>query len=163
MSRALGAERWVALFLLVLSVSYGYFALELESLTLGRSEVLGPRTFPLVLAACGTLLSLVLLLRPRAPGATVPDGRWRGDWFSLVLVMGLMALYAVTLRPLGFFVATWFFLAASSWALGERRVKVLAGVCLAVVLVFELTIRTLLGLYVQDPVWELLGRVLSGR
>jgi len=114
------SHRWAALFFLTMSVAYGVVASDLETGSAGAQSAWSARTFPLILAGAGGLLSLLLLF---APTASEPE--WSGDWSRALLLCGLISLYAFALPRLGFSLPTVAFLAAGFRTLGERRKRLL--------------------------------------
>ncbi len=121
-------DRAIGVLLLLLAVGYGLEALGLEAEYL--ADPLGPRAFPLLLAAVLFGLSLLLILFPG-------PGPWPAfpSWGQQGLAVASFVAYAYALVPLGFVLASTLeigFLArllGASWARG-----LLAGLVFALVL-----------------------------
>lgn len=126
-------DRIVALFILAFSVGYGYLAWTWPMLPFERFLAFRPDTMPLGLAVIGIVFSLGVLVAPggHASGLTGDADGWRHfDWWRFFGIVGVMVLYALLLRPLGYVVSTTAFILAGAVILGERRLVVLAPVAL---------------------------------
>jgi putative tricarboxylic transport membrane protein len=128
-------DRWIALIFLVFCCVYGYAAfMTMDQLLppfMQRNPV-WPSTFPKVLAVMGALAALVVLLglEKRQPGEeSAPEINYRRlheyNLGQALGILGLMVVYALTLRPLGFIAATMGFLILASVVLGERKFHIL--------------------------------------
>ena len=97
---------------LALSVFYFWRATRIELSFI--SDPVGPKTFPMIIAAMFGLASLVILLRPE------PDPKWPAASRLLELGAALIVMigYAELLPVLGFVIATLFAGAFLSWRLG---------------------------------------------
>lgn len=115
-------DRYIALCLLAFSIGYGYLAWMHPLLPFEVRMPFKPNTMPLGLAAIGIILSTLLIVFP-SPDELEKDAEgWRGfAWGQALILVGMMLLYAVLLRPLGFIVSTSLFLIAASRLLGETR------------------------------------------
>lgn len=80
----------------------------------------------LALALCAMIVIGALRQRADETHAT-ESGSWRSRHGRGIAVALLLAAYVVALVPVGFDVATFVFLAAAMYALGERRTLFLAG------------------------------------
>ncbi len=139
-----GSDRIIGVLLLSLSVAYGFEARSLEADFL--ADPLGPKAFPLLLAAALGIFSLYLILRPD------PDPKWPPR--NVLLGQGLMLLsfvvYSYALAPLGFLLSTTLEMGAlsrlfgASWGRGLLAGALLAG-ALYVIFVFGLGIPLPLG------------------
>src|SRR5262245_30198239 len=135
-------QRVPAIAFLAVSVAYLALATQIEAVASASAAVVGPREFPLLIGSLGILVSLHLLLAPvvaREPttetvtaGDSTPRGTFAGDWRRLLALCGLTLLYAAALPLIGFTLATAGFLAASFRLLGERRMRALIVVPLAI-------------------------------
>ncbi len=84
--------------------------------------------------------------------------QWRTyDWLRPALLCGLMVLYGLTVKSVGFLLSTSVFLVAGYLLLGERRLWVLLVASLPVAAGFEYILSGLLGITIQDPFLELPG------
>lgn len=116
-------DRITGLVLLLLAIAYGLHARTFR--TNFMTDPLGPRAWPIMLAAILALLSLYLMFRPER----------RTLWLKrivllrqLVLVAGLV-VYAVFLEQIGFLTATVLLMAFMAALLGARWWQaVLAGI-----------------------------------
>lgn len=78
------------------------------------TDVVGPRTFPYILAIGLAIASIVIIMRPDAVGHW-PVGR---QLFELVMTIAVMGLYAWGLPSVGFIIATTLATAYLTWRLG---------------------------------------------
>lgn len=86
--------------ILILSLGYAYQA---KSFNVGfLADPIGPKAFPLIIAAFLFLTSLYLVVRPD------PEPEWpvKGVWVNEGLVLLSFVLYAYALVPLGFLLST---------------------------------------------------------
>lgn len=115
-------DRYIALCLLAFSIGYGYLAWMHPLLPFEVRMPFKPNTMPLGLAAIGIVLSTLLLLLPSTNELEKDAEGWRGfAWGQALILVGMMVVYAITLRPLGFIASTSLFLIAASRLLGETR------------------------------------------
>lgn len=147
---------------LATSIGYGAGALGMETDLPGADSTFGPKTFPLLLSVAGILLS-VLLLRDASGHGLPHEGpqkegsSTRLDWRRMAVLCALMALYAGAIRWVGLWLATVLFLAGGTFLLGERRLRVIFPVALAIATFFQLLLTRFLGIYVDDPLLRALG------
>jgi len=121
-------DRVLGVLLMLLAVGYGLGALGLEAEYL--ADPLGPRAFPLLLAAVLFGLSLLLVFFPG-------PGPWPGflAWRQQALAVVSFVLYAYALVPLGFVLASSFEIGLLARILGASWIKGLsAGLVFALVL-----------------------------
>ena len=127
-------DRWIALILLGICMIYGYaawFTMDGNLAPFMRRNPIWPSTFPKVLAVLAILTSLVILfgLEKSSGPEKTPDIDYRrlGDYNlgQALMLLGLMVLYALMLRPAGFLLATFGFLALGAVVLGERKFYIL--------------------------------------
>ena len=134
-------ERWIAFLLLLAFALYGYtafFTMDAQLPPIMQRNPIWPSSFPKLLAIGGVITALIVLCGfeksgTGAPGTGVPDAteinyrRLKEYKFGQALaLLGLMVVYALVLRPVGFLAATFLFLAIGSIILGERRYVVVA-------------------------------------
>jgi len=125
------SDRIVGVLLLLLSIGYGLEALRLQADTGYLADPLGPRAFPLLLAAGLAALSLYLISRPDLDPAWPPPRVLRGQLAMLVSFV----VYSYALAPLGFLLATTLEMAFLSRLFGASwRTGLQGGLGLAVVL-----------------------------
>ena len=90
---------------------------------------LGPRAFPLTIAAIIGICGLVMLLKPD------PDPEWpsAGGWASLAIATVVLIAYAYTLKPLGFLIPTAIAAGILSWQIQPRiGFAIMAGIGLSI-------------------------------
>ncbi len=81
-----------------LGLAFGYATLDYE---IGSAFRMGPGYFPLVLAGILTLLGVIITVQSFASGPDeTPIGRV--PWLALVLILGGVVFFGVTVRGLGF-------------------------------------------------------------
>ena len=120
-------DRAIALFMLLVSMLYGYTAWFVMDPAIppfmARSPV-WPSSFPKMLALGGAFFAILVLIAPYRPKDD-PDidlARWSDYNFGqAIALLVLMTGYAQLLLPLGFLASTFLFLTLGSLALGERR------------------------------------------
>ena len=139
----LSKERIGALFFLVLSVAYGYYASEIKLYPGDEYEPMTARTLPYVLAGMGVILSFALIVGGRQEKL---DGRIAGlNWKPVLILMTLV--YGFALDWFGFLLSTTVFLIAGFRTLGEKRIKVLLLVAVPFVFCFWFGLTQLLDIY----------------
>ena len=121
-------DRWIALALLGIFAAYGYaawFTMDASMPPIMRRSAVWPSSFPKVLSVAGIILSLIVVVGLEKGKAKIGDIDYRRlheyHLGQALLLLALMALYAVLLRPAGFLIATSGFLILGSVILGERR------------------------------------------
>jgi putative tricarboxylic transport membrane protein len=105
----------------------GWFLWQAAALREGPGyAAVGPRVFPAIVGVGFLVSGLALFLSglrgARRQGTTDADAERHAptDWPTLLAMAGLLALYLVLFRPLGFILASAGFLVAGAWALGSR-------------------------------------------
>ena len=121
-------DRWVALVLLGICLTYGYTAwFTMDDLLppIMRRLAVWPSSFPKVLSIVGIILCLIVLSGIEKGEEKIGDIDYRKlhqyNLGQALLLLGLMVAYALLLRPAGFILATSGFLIGGSVILGERR------------------------------------------
>ena len=121
-------DRWVALVLLGICLTYGYtawFMMDGALPPIMKRLAVWPSSFPKVLSIAGIILSLIVLLGIEKGEEKVGDIDYRRlheyKLGQALALLGLMVAYAILLRPTGFLLATSGFLIGGSVILGERR------------------------------------------
>ncbi|MGR3511919.1 MAG: tripartite tricarboxylate transporter TctB family protein [Paracoccaceae bacterium] len=122
-------DRWIAFFLLLAFAIYGYTAFFMMDDLLPpimKRNPIWPSSFPKVLAIGGIITALIVLSgfeKASDPDAADINYRRLTDYKlgQALTLLGLMVVYALVLRPIGFLAATFLFLAIGSLILGERR------------------------------------------
>ncbi|PIP97329.1 MAG: hypothetical protein COW75_06840, partial [Rhodobacterales bacterium CG18_big_fil_WC_8_21_14_2_50_71_9] len=78
------------------------------------SDPVGPKTFPIIIAAVLGLSGVAVILRPDAPAAWPALGRL----LEIAVTAGVLCAYALSLPQVGFLLATAVAAAFLSWRLG---------------------------------------------
>lgn len=136
-----------AVLVLLTFIGYAWMATEIPLDFWSQQELFTARTVPLIVAAAGIVICLLLLIAP------IADSGWEEfkdyHWRATLSLVGLMVLYGLLLESLGFLLATTAFLAAAYWILGERRPSRLLLASVPLVVGFWLLMSSL-GIYL-DP------------
>ena len=133
------------LLLLAFCLSYAWLIQDIRLLPFQRGQAFTARTMPEVLAALGAGLALLTIVLP-GDGARP---QLRGlDWRRTALFLVLMSAYGLTIRPLGFLIATSAFLMIGFFILGERRSWMLAAVAVPLVVAFWVLMTQALDVYI---------------
>lgn len=144
-------EKVGALILLLFSISYGILATQIQLTFLAMQETFTSRTMPLALAVLGSLLSFVILVLPTVDPAgknSLKEETAGMDWVTAILLVVAMFLYGLTMKWLGFILASILFLLGGFWVLGERRLKLMLITAIPLVLVLWAIMSRLLGVYI---------------
>ncbi len=151
-------DRWIALVILAVSLSYGYTAFFMMDAGLPpfmRFNPIWPSTFPKVIAVLAAITSLAILLGFEKKPAEAEEGEIDfsrlGDYNigQAVFLLVLMATYALMLRPAGFLLSTLVFLVAGAALLGERRFVILVPVAAAAAGGVWYLVQQTLGIYLS--------------
>ena len=122
-------DRWIALFIALIFLIYGYTAFfQMDDLLppiLQRNPV-WPSTFPKILSVIGVIGAVAVLMNFEKSDKQIGDDINISNWqqykvFDALALIGGMIVYALTLRALGFLAATFLFLSLGAILLGERR------------------------------------------
>lgn len=149
-------DRWIALVLLGVCLTYGYtawFTMDASLAPFMKRNPIWPSTFPKVLSVLGILATLVILLGFEKGEVKEADIDYRrlteyhlGQALSL---LGLMVVYALCLRPLGFLMSTSAFLILGAYILGERKWHIMLPVALIAALSVWYLVQEVLGIYMR--------------
>ena len=149
-------DRWIALVLLGTCLAYGYaawFTMDGNLAPFMRRNPIWPSTFPKVLSVLGIIACLVILLgfEKSEPKEADIDYRRLGEYplWQAILLLGLMVVYALTLRPLGFLLSTSAFLILGSFILGERKWHIMLPVSLIATVAVWYLVQQVLGIYMR--------------
>lgn len=108
---------------LLLAIGFAFSALAIEESFL--SDAVGPKAFPLIIAAILGLSSIVIALRPD----TEPEWPALSRLVEVGAAVVVMILYAELLPEIGFVIATAFAATYLAWRLGSGLIEsVLVGV-----------------------------------
>ena len=157
-------DRWIAFVILCVALAYGYaayFTMDQLLPPFMQRNPIWPSTFPKILAVLAVLTSLVILLGLEKPSADAVEKKPDIDYRRLadyhlgqaLLLLGLMVAYALTLRPLGFLLATTGFLSLGAMALGERKIYILIPVAVIATGVVWYLVQVVLGIFLRPLPW----------
>lgn len=127
-------DRWIALVILLISLTYGYaayFTMDAGLPPFMKFNAIWPSTFPKVLSVLAAICALIILIGPQAGATTAKSGdidhRRLGEYHTgqALALLALMAAYALLLRPAGFLISTVAFLTLGAVILGERKLHIL--------------------------------------
>ena len=149
-------DRWIALVLLGIFIVYGYtawFTMDGGLAPFMRRNPVWPSTFPKVLSILGIAASIIILFRLEKSEEKIGeiDHRRLGDYFlgQAVLLLGLMVVYALCLRPLGFLFSSSAFLIIGSFILGERKWHIMISVALIATASVWYLVQEVLGIFLR--------------
>jgi len=149
-------DRWIALVLLGVCLTYGYaawFTMDDSLAPFMRRNPIWPSTFPKVLSVFGTIATLVVLLgfEKAEPKEADIDYRRLTEYHlgQALLLLALMVAYALCLRPLGFLISTSGFLILGSYILGERKWHVMLPVALVATVTVWFLVQEVLDIYMR--------------
>ena len=143
-------QRVGALLLLAFSVAYLRQAMSIPVDPTGSHEVFSARTLPIGLAAATILLSLLQLVLPVAGDEKIRAAVRGLSWRPAVLLILLMAAYALLFDVLGFVLASVLFLQGGSMILGERRWLRSVAVSVGLVVFMWVVLSVVFGLYLDN-------------
>ncbi|WP_299815995.1 tripartite tricarboxylate transporter TctB family protein [uncultured Roseibium sp.] len=109
---------------LILALGYAWAALIIEESFL--SDAVGPKAFPLIIAAVLGLSSLVIFFKPD----TAPHWPALPRLMEVGAAILVMVLYAILLPELGFVIATALAATYLTWRLGTRPLSSVVSGCL---------------------------------
>ncbi len=149
-------DRWIALVLLGICLTYGYtawFTMDEGLAPFMQRNPIWPSTFPKVLSILGVIASSIILLGLEKGEAKVGDIDYRrlGEYKlgQAILLLVLMVAYALCLRPLGFIGSTGAFLILGSAILGERKWHIMILVSMIATLIVWYLVQEVLGIYMR--------------
>ncbi|MBP0482460.1 tripartite tricarboxylate transporter TctB family protein [Sagittula salina] len=131
------SDRIFGIFGILLSIGFALAALQIEESFL--SDAVGPKAFPLIIAAILGLSSAVIALRPDPEPAWPPLGQLAEIAAAVVVMM----LYAQFLPVAGFVAATAVAAAYLGWRLGSAPVEALligVGTSVGIYVIFHLVL-----------------------
>ena len=141
----LSKDRIGGVLLLLFCATYAWLIQDIRLLPFQKAANFNARTMPEVLAMLGIGLSVWCIVLP----GSHEGPRLRGlDWPRALAFLGLMSLYGLLLRPLGFVLSTSLFLIAGFALLGERRPLWLVLASVPLVVAFWALMDRGLGVYV---------------
>ncbi len=149
-------DRWIGLVLLGVCLVYGYtawFTMDGGLAPFMQRNPIWPSTFPKVLSIMGIIASLIIVLGFEKGEAKIGDIDYRKLWeYNLgqaLLLLALMAAYALLLRPAGFLISTSAFLILGSVILGERRILLTLIIAAVATGVVWYLVQVVLGIFLR--------------
>ena len=149
-------DRWIALILLGVCMVYGYtawFTMDAQLAPFMRRNPIWPSTFPKVLSILAIAMALIILLGLEKSEQKIGEIDYRrlGDYHlgQAVLLLGLMVVYALSLRPVGFLISTSGFLILGSFILGERKWHIMVPIAAVATLFVWYLVQQVLGIYMR--------------
>ena len=149
-------DRWMALVLLGVCLAYGYaawFTMDSNLAPFMKRNPIWPSTFPKVLSVLGTIATFVILLgfEKAEPKQADIDYHRLTEYHlgQALLLLGLMIVYALCLRPMGFLISTSAFLVLGSYILGERKWLVMLPVAFVATAFVWYLVQEVLGIYMR--------------
>ena len=156
-------DRWIALILAGVCLTYGYtawFTMDGGLAPFMQRNPIWPSTFPKTLSIIGLAASLVILLGLEKAEAREGEINYRRltdyNLGQALLLLGLMVAYALCLRPLGFLFSTAAFLMLGSFILGERKYLVMLLVSVLATGIVWYLVQQVLGIY-RRPLPDFIG------
>ncbi len=153
-------DKWIAVFFLCVSLLYGLTAFNYSLLPFERNLVFLPSTLPKALSVLGVVLSLLILLAPKASvdqrdtNADIDLSNFRQYKVGQALgLAAMMLLYALVLRVIGFIPATTLFLVGSGLILGERKLHIMLPIALGGAIFIWYLVQGLLGIFLKPLPW----------
>lgn len=153
-------DRWIALVILLICLTYGYaafFTMDDQLPPFMRRNPVWPSSFPKLLSIAGAIAALFILLglektnkpRDEDPSVIVYRKLLSYQIWPAVSLLGLMVAYALTLRPLGFFIATIGFLTLGATIMGERKFHILIPIAVTATTVVWYLVQQVLGIFLS--------------
>jgi len=155
-------ERWLGFFFLMICMVYGYTAFFMMDELLPPFMTFNPvwpSSFPKVLAVLGIMVSTVVVVSAtkEKEASEKNDINYRHlknyKLTNALLLLGLMALYAFCLRPVGFIGSTLAFLVLGGYVLGERKLKRLVLIASIASVSIWYLVQEVLGIFLLPLPW----------
>ncbi|MVO16675.1 tripartite tricarboxylate transporter TctB family protein [Parasedimentitalea huanghaiensis] len=151
-------DRWIALIILMICMAYGYaafFTMDAGLPPFMQRNAIWPSTFPKVLSVLAITCALIILLGQGKGDDEAKEGdinyRRLMDYNlgQALLLLAMMAGYALMLRPVGFLISTVAFLTLGAMVLGERKLQFLLPVTLLATGLVWYLVQQVLGIYLR--------------
>ncbi|MBL1436945.1 MAG: tripartite tricarboxylate transporter TctB family protein [Rhodobacteraceae bacterium] len=149
-------DRWIALILLCICLTYGYtawFTMDAGLAPFMMRNPIWPSTFPKVLSIMAIIACLVILSGVEKSEETESEIDYRRlheyKLGQAVLLLVLMVAYALCLRPVGFIISTTSFLFLGSLILGERKWILMFSVAFIATMIVWYLVQQVLGIYMR--------------
>ena len=137
--------------MLLFSTAYGLLAFKIPLSFMAQNEFFTSRTMPYALAVLGIILALLILVLPTADPAgkhTLKEETKGMDWPKAIWLVVAMVVYGLTMKWLGFIIASVIFLMFGFYILGERQIKKMALAAIPLVIFLWFVMSSLLGVYI---------------
>ena len=154
-------DRWIAVVFLLICLIYGYtafFTMDDGLPPFMRRNPIWPSTLPKMLSILGMATAfLVLFAKPAKDGPAEGDIDYRklGQYKlgHALFLMGLMVVYAISLRPIGFLTSTTVFLFLGGYVLGERKLYILIPIAVIASVSIWYLVQEVLGIFLRPLPW----------
>ena len=136
--------------LVVVMGALAFFAGALQIQTSFLSDPVGPRVFPMLIAASALLCGLVLIAKPDAE----PEWPALAAWGNMAIALVVLVSYALLIGPMGFLTSTALAAAGVSYLIKKNaRTAALTGLGLSLVLFVIFKYGLGLGLFAFPRAW----------
>ena len=136
--------------LVVVMGALAFFAGALQIQTSFLSDPVGPRVFPMLIAASALLCGLVLIAKPDAE----PEWPALAAWGNMAIALVVLVSYALLIWPMGFLASTALAAAGVSYLIEKNaRTAALTGLGLSLVLFVIFKYGLGLGLFAFPRAW----------
>ena len=154
-------DRWIAVIFLLICLIYGYtafFTMDGGLPPFMQRNPIWPSTLPKLLSILGIAIAFVVLFTKTGsaePNEGDIDYRNLGKYKigHALFLMGLMVVYAISLRPIGFIIATTGFLCLGGYVLGERKFHFLVPIAIFATLSIWYLVQEVLGIFLRPLPW----------
>lgn len=150
----LSKDRIGGILLLIFCLVYAVLSQDIILLPIQAKSAFTARTLPEILSVLGIGLSLLIIIFPASHDRPKLAGY---KWVTAAIFLTLMSAYGLTVRPLGFILATSLFLIGGFALLGERSPLKLLMVALPLVVGFWLLMTQGLDVFIEPLPWFLKG------
>ncbi len=154
-------EKVGALVILLFSIAYGVLATNIRLSFMAQNEFFTARTMPYALSVVGIVLSLLIIIMPTVDDEgkkSLPEATHGMDWKKAIFLVISMVAYGMTMKWLGFIIASIVFLIVGFYILGERRIKTMLLAAIPLVVVLWFVMSSLLGVYIAPgEIFYMLG------
>ncbi len=148
-------DKTLALFFLFVCMIYGYTAYNYPLLPFEKNMVFLPNTMPQALSVLGILLSSFILFTSKKVKVLEKSDEIEFSKieyykiFQALMLLICMILYALSIRPIGFIIATVLFIVTSSWILGERKLIKMISIAFIVTVFIWYLVQEVLGIFLK--------------
>jgi putative tricarboxylic transport membrane protein len=151
-------DRWIAVLFLLMCLIYGYtafFSMDGSLPPFMQRNPIWPSTLPKLLSVLGIGVAFLVLFTKSEATESDIDYRNLGRYKigHALFLMGLMVVYALSLRPIGFIISTAGFLCLGGYVLGERKFHILVPVAIVATLSIWYLVQEVLGIFLRPLPW----------